>query len=123
MSTATLETGFTMPVCDVAAGLLLRIASPLFHKAIHLSKLPGAEGAEPNFQSWSELRHVAERFLATRTAALDEKEAVRLLSLLVRAHLLNHALPAPDEPDSIGFCSCSMAENIRLLSDLLKLRG
>ena len=123
MSTATLETGFTMPVCDVAAGLLLRIASPLFHKAIHLSKLPGAEGAEPNFQAWSELRHVAERFLATRTAALDEKETERLLSLLQRAHLLNHALPAPDEPDSIEFCRCSMAENIRLLFDLLKLRG
>jgi hypothetical protein len=108
----------SVPAYQTAVSLLLKLANPLFLRAIN--EPHGFNAWHPNFTSWVALRGFASLLLMRRTVDLSNEETIHLNLTLVLAHELSHEGEVCSPP---AFCECETARQIADLLRLLNLDG
>ena len=111
-----------VPDYQIAAAIVLSLATPLFHRAMGRGFEP--EPGEECFEAWHTLRRCAETFYRDHSMRLAARDREGMIGALKLCHTLAHDREI-NEP-SVERCDCLTAErlsNLALLMAASEARG
>lgn len=100
-----------------AASLALKIASPLFQRAMQSTET--TDPRDESYQAWKIIRSAAEHFMRSRSVKLSIGEFSVFSQACRHAHELEHECQPGPEP-SIDHCACVTADRIKSIFDLFE---